>query len=381
MTAGSATPPSDTMTPIEDPPVRFPSARSFVALLAIAFVAACEDSTGPTGPLDVAGLQADLAAASAAVNSPASASLGALGPAISGALADAGGSFGAAALPAALLKDPNALLARAELRSQLTSGNGGASVIPQVALGKTFQFDTIADRYAAGDRTGAPANGVRFILYAVDPVTEELVFPLVETGYADLTRTVTNQAITARVEAFAGGIAPVKVLSYTVRVEGTITNPTVLVAGFARNAADSLAFTLSSTLSLANSTVDVDWRTAVPTRGLSTRVQQTLTGGEVPQIVIDGLLTGQGGHSVGMTGTILAQSGGTLLVKVDGTTFATLSIDSLLDETPTIVGANGEPLTPAEQALLRQIVEWFQDAFDTYEDLLEPADRLLDIVL
>lgn len=369
------------MTPIKDQSVRFPSVRSLVALVAITFVAACESSTGPTGPLDPAALQSDLAAANAAVNAPASMSLGALGPMISGALADAGGSFGVAELPPALLKDPNALVERAELRSRMTSAAGGASVIPQVALGKTFEFDTIADRYVAGVRTGAPANGVRFILYAVDPVTDGLVFPLVETGYAELTRTVTNQSITARVEAFAGGNAPAKVLSYTVAVQGTITNPTVLVAGFARNAGDSLAFTLSSTFSLANSTIAVDWRTAVPTRGLSTRVQQTVTGGEVPQVVIDGLLTGQGGHSVGMTGTIVAQSGGTLLVKVDGVAFSTLTLDGLVDETPTILGANGRPLTPAEQSMLRQIVEWFQHAFDMYEDLLAPAQRLLDIVL
>ena len=228
---------------------------------------------------------------------------------------------------------------------------GGASVIPQVALGKTFEYDTIADRYVAGVRTGAPANGVRFILYAVDPVTDALVLPLVETGYADLSRTVTNQSITARVDVFAGGNAPVKVLSYTVMVQGTITNPTVLVAGFARNRSDSLAFTLSSTFSLANSTIAVDWRTAVPTRDLSTRVQQTVTGGEAPQVIVDGLLTGQGGHRIGMTGTIVAQSGGTLLVKVNGNAFATISVDGLDDESPTILGANGQPLTPAQRLL------------------------------
>ena len=31
--------------------------------------------------------------------------------------------------------------------------------------------------------------------------------------------------------------------------------------------------------------------------------------------------------------------------------------------------------------MLRQIVEWFEQAFDTFEDLLGPAQRLLDIVL
>jgi len=219
------------------------------------------------------------------------------------------------------------------------------------------------------------------VLYAVDPITEELVFPLVETGYVDLTRTITNQTITARVEAFSGGNTPVKVLSYTVTVQGTISNPTVLVAGFARNAGDSLAFTLSSTVSLANSTIDLDWRTAVPTRGLSTRVQQTISGGQNPQVVIDGLLTGQGNNTVGIAGTISILSGGTLTVRVNGTVFATIVVDSAEDSTPTILGANEQPLTATERAMLAQIIEWFEHAFDTYEDLLAPAERLLDIAL
>lgn len=356
------------------------SLRSALALGAITLAAACDSATGPNGPLDPAALQTDVAAASAAVNAPATVSLGALGPMMSGALADAGGNFGVAELPPAMLKDPNALLERSALRAQMLGTSGGASIIPLAALGKTFEFDTVADRYVAGARTGAPANGVRFVLYAVDPVTHALVFPLVETGYADLTRTVTNQSITARVEAFSGGNAPVKTLSYTASVQGTITNPTVLVAGFARNGSDSLAFTLGSTVSLANSTIDLDWRTALPTRGLSTRVQQTISGGAAPQLMIDGLLTGQQGHTVGITGTIVAQTGGTLLVKVNGNAFATIALDGLVDETPTILGAGGQPLTPAEQAMLRQIMEWFRGAFDLYEALLGPAARLLDLV-
>lgn len=348
--------------------------RSLLSLTLIA--AACESATAPA-PLDPAGVQADLSAASSAVSAPATVSLGALGPQIGLALDGAGGALGMADLPAALLKDPNALTAGAE-RGARVLGGGTASVIPQAALGKTFEYDAELERYAAGQRAGAPANGVRFVLYAVDPITDALVFPLVETGYVDLTRSVTNQALTARVEAYSGGQAPAKVLDYAVSVQGTITNPTVIVAGFARNGVDSLTFTLNSTVSLATSTIAIDWRTALPSRGLSSRVEQTITGGEVPQVVIDGLLESQSGR-VGITGTIAAQSGGTLTVKVNGSTFATITVDGPEDETPTILNAQGQPPTPAEAAMLRQILGWFQAAFETYEDLLDPVDRLLDL--
>ena len=330
--------------------MRLPTFRSLLTLSALAVTAACESSTEPL-LLDPSGVQADLVAAYDATNAPASVSFGALGGAISLALADAGGAVRVADL----------------------------SVIPQVALGRTFEFDTIADRYAAGQRTGAPANGVRFVLYAVDPVTEALVFPLVETGYADLTRVVTNQAITARVEAYSGGLTPVKVLDYAATVQGTVTNPTILVAGFARNGSDSLTFTLASTISLANSTIALDWRTALPTRGLTTRVQQTIRGGQLPQVVLDGLLQSPSGN-VGIVGTLVPQTGGTLTAQVNGSTFATIELDGLVDETPTILNAQDQPLTATEQAMLRQILDWFEGAFDVYEDLLDPVERLLDIV-
>lgn len=358
--------------------MRLPTFRSLLTCSALALTAACQSSTEPL-LLDPSGVQADLAAAYDATTAPANVSFGALGGAISLALADAGGAVRVADLPAVLLKDPNAVVARAELRARIMDGSGTASAIPQAALGRTFEFDTIADRYVAGQRTGAPANGVRFILYAVDPVTEALVLPLVETGRADLTRTVTNQAITARVEAYSGGVTPVKVLDYAATVQGTVTEPTILVAGFVRNGGDSLTFTLASTISVATSTIALDWRTALPARGLTTRVQQTITGGGSPRVVLDGLLQSQGGN-VGIVGTLVPRTGGTLTVQVNGGTFATIALDGLVDETPTILNAQDQPLTQAEQAMLRQILDWFEGAFDVYEDLLDPVERLLDIV-
>ena len=37
--------------------------------------------------------------------------------------------------------------------------------------GKTFVWDESTDTYVVSDLSGAPSNGVRFLLYAVDPVT------------------------------------------------------------------------------------------------------------------------------------------------------------------------------------------------------------------
>lgn len=350
--------------------------RPLILLLAFS-VAACDAATGPRA-LDEAGVRADLTAASAAMGNAATASLGTLGPEISAAI---GGLGVVADLPASLLEDPSALVAREELRARLLDRDASVMAdLPQAALGKTFVYDTLEERYVVSERTGAPANGVRFILYAVDTAADVIQLPLVETGYADLTRTITNQSIVARVEAFAGVANVVKVLDYAAEISGTIVAPQIVVAGFAKNATDSLTFSLTSALSLAASTISIDWRAAVPTRGLVSRVQQTITGGESPSVAIDGLLTSDHGN-VGIAGSILQATGGTLLVSVNGNAFATIAVDSFDDETPTILNAQGQPLTEAQREMLEDIMDWFEHAFDFYEDLMDPVEHLLDLAV
>lgn len=340
-------------------------------LLAAAFaLAACDGTTAPL-VLDEEGLRGDVTAAASAVSNPATVSLSALGPEISAAI---GGVGAVAEVPVALLGDPTGFVAREALRARLLDRDRSVLTdLPQLVLGKTFVWDTTADRYVLSELAGAPANGVRFLLYAIDPVTHEIVVPLAQTGYVDITRTVTNQSLVARVEAYAG---QVKVLDYAAAVSGTIVAPRFVVSGFVRNATDSLAFELTSALSLAAHTIEIDWRAAVPTRGLSSRVQQTITGGEAPQVMLDGRLQSANGK-VRIFGTILQATGGTLTVDVNDDLFATIAVESFDDEDPTILNAQGEPLTEQQREMLEEIMDWFEEAFDFYEDLLDPVERLL----
>jgi len=337
--------------------------------------AACSDTTAP---LDPQGVQEDVGYAAAVINTAPTTSLGALGPNINFALANQGGAASVLELPMALLNDPNALVKREALRQQARVELSGstAAVIPAPLLGRTMEYSIAQGRYIIGQRTGAPANGVRFILYAVDPLTEDIVTPLSETGYVDLTRTVTNQVATARVEAYSSNNNLGKVLDYSVTIGGLIVGPTAVVTGFARNGTDSLTFSLTSAFSLQNASIDIDWRTAVPTRGLTSRMEQTITGGEVGTIEINGRLSSRNG-SVGISGTISMATGGTLTVTTNGNTFATIAISP--ESEPVILNAQGNPPTEAQAAMLRQILDWFEDAFDMYEDLLDPVETLLDI--
>lgn len=186
--------------------------------------AACSETTAP---LDPQGIQEDVGYAAAVINTAPTASLGALGPNINFALAEQGGAPAVLELPMALLNDADALVKRESMRQQARAELSGstAAVIPAPLLGKTMEYSVGQGRYVVGERTGAPANGVRFVLYAVDPLTEDIVTPLVETGYVDLTRTVTGQVATARVEAYSSNNSLGKVLDYSVTLGGLLVGP------------------------------------------------------------------------------------------------------------------------------------------------------------
>lgn len=352
--------------------------RPFVAAATLAAATACSDGGTAPVPLDPAGLQTDLVAATSAGSAPATESFATIGWAISDALG--GGMSAVVALPATLLKDPTAQkLDGATLQLARAAGGDEAATIPAEALGVTFEYDVTLDQYVPGDRPGAPANGVRFVLYAVDPVTESVVEPLVETGYAEITRTVTDSRATARVQVFSGTANVTKVLDYAATVRGTLTVPELSVTGFARNASDSLAFALSSSVNLSSESISINWRAAVPSRGLVTRLEQTIGGGENPTISINSVIASRNGR-VSLSGNIGLMGTGTLTVKVNGDTFATITMNGVEGE-PTIAGAGGQPLTPEEEAMLEQIFEWFGEAFSWFSELLTPVGPLLDAAI
>src|SRR5690606_23880081 len=109
-----------------------------------------------------------------------------------------------------------------------------ANAIPAGALGKTFTYDPESQQYTPSAITGAPANGVRFQLYAVDPTDGMPVEPLVEVGHVDLTRSANANEANARVEVFQGTSTPTKVLDYSATVGGSATAPRITLEGFAQ---------------------------------------------------------------------------------------------------------------------------------------------------
>jgi hypothetical protein len=154
--------------------------RAF-AVLGIALAAACSDSTGPKTITDPVATIADLTAIDSAFNSPAYAALQLLTSNFPAPAAPLPFARLAAALRVSLPPSPAALrghaLRRAVPRSDvpllagLATGPALAPVLPDTLLGVTFEWNPDSLRYQATSRTGAPVNGVRFILYATDTLT------------------------------------------------------------------------------------------------------------------------------------------------------------------------------------------------------------------
>ncbi|UCC73864.1 MAG: hypothetical protein JSV86_04695 [Gemmatimonadota bacterium] len=71
------------------------------------------------------------------------------------------------------------------LLGQLTY-TAAAAGIPDEFNGTTFVWDVDLEQYVESELTGAPTNGVRFILYAIDVITELPDVPLDEIGYLDI---------------------------------------------------------------------------------------------------------------------------------------------------------------------------------------------------
>lgn len=343
----------------------------------LTFLAACQsEGTGPT-TFNASRVRTDVQAAQAPFETPVAQSLAALGTAMDNAL----GGSSLVALPAEAIVstglDPMAagrrIAARADVRRTF---DATADVIPAGLQGRTLEYDAAQQRYVVGTRTGAPANGTRFILYAVDPLTDRPVVPLTETGYADLTRTITNTAVTARLEAYSGTASPVKRIDYTASLSGTVTTPQVRITGFASNGTDRLDFTLTTLIELAAGRVTVTNEAAVPTQSLSTRAQVIIDLVTEPGVRIDGRLASDGGV-VEMVGRVAADGNGSVTVRVNGATFATITVRPGAD--PTVTNAAGQPVNAEEAAALRQIFEWFEEAGDLYDALGKPVEQALGL--
>jgi hypothetical protein len=231
-------------------------------------------------------------------------------------------------------------------------------------LGKTFVYNTQTGRYEPSGLAGAPANGIRYLLYAVDADQDLLIIPLQQIGYLDLTDKSSSAGNTVGIKAV---INDVTVLDYD--ASGSISGGSLTFGakGNVTDAANRLDFDLSQSVS-STGDIKVDYKITAPHQD-NMSVQILLTG-KVGGAATSTLTVTESGNKleVSVTGTQAASTG---TVKYNGKTFATMSQAGSGD--PVFVGANGKVLTTDDLAGLKRLFDNVEDLFQRFDDLLVPS--------
>ena len=337
------------------------------ALAALAVLGACGgDTVGPeaVNPTDVAASVSDLS--NAITSNAAFQSLGAL----SGQTFAAVSAF-RASLPTRLSGSLTADRARfaATVAARRTAMNlfasarsprGAQALFPANVLGKTYTWDAVQDQYVQGALTGAPANGVRFVLYSVDPVTGmPSETPLTTIGSVDLTDESTPQADVIGVLVRFGTQT---VADYDISGVTTQTSVSLSAVGYLAGVTggNRVDFDLETTLSALGGAGQLDVNYHV--QGSNGVVIDIVVSGSDASLTIDVRVSHGRDNSIQLVGTGTATTVD-LQIKYNGTVVATVTGDG---DNPTFTGANGHALTQVEIAALLGI---FVRAFEFVDEL------------
>lgn len=346
--------------------------RALLALTVMALAACGEETELPTD-LATAEATEDIELTAAAFDTPQTNALVDLGFYIDSALINAGGLATMASVVAAgptAEPRPSADLLMERIEQ---SAAEPSAALPASALGKTFEWDVVDGRYEMTARDGAPADGVRFILYTINPIELVPAEPLVEVGTLTITQggTTNNPTATLTVRNMAGAT----VFGYTASRGGTASVPSFSVAGTAGVGPNAANFTLTVGFNIISRAVTAEWRTEIPTRSLTTRTTLGIninTGA----VTLRGIMQ-RGLRRVEISGTFNEEFGGQLTVKVGDKTFARIVLDGA--DGVSITNPEGQPLTAEEEATLQLIFEWFEASLTWYGALLDPVYTVLGV--
>ncbi|HEX6644525.1 MAG TPA: hypothetical protein VF037_07605 [Gemmatimonadales bacterium] len=318
--------------------------RVALGAAALALTAACGDS-GPS-EFDAVGMQADLEIFEQLDSDAEFSSLAATLNGISGAFGDpvllrlqdvsvsrAGRAKAGAAVQSFFAKDGAPVLSASLV-----------SIPPEVA-GKTYAYDPESGDWVASELTGAPANGVRFLLYAVDAFGD-IVTPLVETGHVDLTDLSSGSGHQARLVAVSGGVTKA---DYQATATGDETDGTITVDGFVGTGNSRLDMDFSADVSTSGDDVTfaVASRLEFPGHDVLFDVSLDGTSNDVTETYsaeLEQLIETPNGR-VELAGEFQPETH--LVIRVNGDVYATYDGDE-----DVLTGANGRVLTTDEQGAL-----------------------------
>lgn len=232
------------------------------------------------------------------------------------------------------------------------------ALFPSNVLGKTLEWDVVNSVYVVGAAAGAPGNGIRILLYAVNPVTGQPTVPLQQLGYVELTDESTAAADQLGI-LLTLGTTPIA--DYAIRLTAGTTINSLEAVGFIRNAQGSgqVDFDFTDvTNSAANTYVSTSELNAEGGTSVFVEIGVTVS------TVSLSIAVSQKGNRIEMDLTVDDQTGAIIgTVKYNGTPVANVSGDV---NAPVFTAVTGRTLSAVETASLIAI---FASAVEVATDL------------
>jgi hypothetical protein len=351
-----------------------------VALICVT-LAGCGGESTPDAPFNPAGTSADLAAMDSTFGSSTFASFSTFSlffdatlggaPIVSSSVAalDIRGKT-PAQMRAAAMRSAQRIAAM--VRKPAADGfSASMMTIPSAVAGKTFAYNPSTSAYEDSGLPLLSLDKVRFLLYAVNPVTFEPVVPLIETGYVELTDMSAGSTQAARVVVVSDGTT---YIDYTVSATSTVSSGRVTVIGYVTDGVRQANINLRSTISFTAG-LTLTYALDLPQRDVAIDLGVNITDLSSPSgaYTINLVMSGPNG-TVTMSGTFSGTTG-TINVRISGHAFATITADGT---TMTITRNDGTPLTEDEFQALSKVFDMSGTAFIAFDQMLAPVGAFFD---
>jgi len=350
-------------------------ASSLIAALGLA-AAGCDKGapstsvrTPPPAFADAAAVSAAVAMLDTVVATPPMLGLQAMGGLMKTAAAPARPPGSAALACAAVGRDASPPVAPAPV----APASAVAALIADTLYGRVFAYDTATGAYALSSGSGGPAQGVRFLVYAVNPYSLPVI-PLATVGWLDLSdrSTASTLAAQAHLQGATAGLA-----DYLVTVAGTRAADTAVLAGTIADGTHAFAWTDST--ARAGFVTAIAASLADSASGVRVRMYDARTSFD-PFDFNDTLdfSFAAAGDTVRLTGHIqtycLVPSIG-LSVGVGGQPFAIVTNSTTT--VPNVTGVGGSALTPAQVQAVLDLLAGEERLYRALYALLVPVGLLL----
>jgi hypothetical protein len=237
--------------------------------------------------------------------------------------------------------------------------------------GKTFVYDAARHDWVVDPaRTGAPANGVRFITYEPNGAEPDPSRPI---GHADLIDLgAASDGIALQLVVVEGSLT---IVDYTTTLEGDHDSGHITVDGYVQNTRDRLDFDIDVH---GENTAGVERGDVVFELGIADRDFRVTGDVEVEKRngVESGAIDLGVRHGASSFAVDVENDGGTLdgVFDLNNAPFALVSGPA---QQPVFKRPNGTDIGGAEALVLWRIADISEDVFDLFEDLVDPIDELV----